>query len=56
MMSDKVTKLEVQRWLGSDTMQECIEIIIDVANNNYESEQLYKDIKDYAEQQEWDDD
>ena len=55
-MSDKVTKLEVQRWLGSDTsMQECIEIIIDVANNNYESGQLYKDIKDYAEQQEEDD-
>ena len=55
-MSDKVTKLEVQRWLGSSgSMQELVAIITEVANNNYESEQLYKDIKDYAEQQEWDD-
>ena len=44
----KVTKHEVEHWLGGSgnlSMQECIEIITDVANKNYESGQLYKDIK-----------
>ena len=47
-MTDKVTKLEVEQWLGGSgnlSMQECIEIITDVANKNYESGQLHKDIK-----------
>ena len=52
MMTDKVTKLEVEQWLGGSgnlSLQECIEIITDVANKNYESEQLHKDIKYYRE-------
>jgi len=57
-MSNKVTKHEVEQWLsgsGNLSMQECIEIITDVANKNYESEQLHKDIKNYADCMEVDD-
>ena len=49
-MKVKVTKHEVEQWLGSSgSMQELVAIITEVANKNYESEQLYKDIKDYAD-------
>ena len=39
-MTDKVTKLEVEQWLGGSgnlSLQECIEIITDVANKKVTS-------------------
>ena len=57
-MNNKVRKHEVEQWLGglgNLNLQECIEIITDVANKNYESEQLHKDIKHYKNCMEKDD-
>ena len=45
---DKVTIQETIEWLGSDIrMSEIYEILTELANNEYDQNQLKKDIIDY---------
>ena len=46
----KVTDEEVRMWLGGTgniQMDDVINLLVDIANGEYESEQLYIDISDY---------
>lgn len=44
---EKVTAKQVEYWLGSDwKLSEIIEILVELANGDYEQEQLRKDIVD----------
>ena len=49
-MSKKITVEETKRWLGSDIrMSEIYEIITELANNEYDQNQLKKDIINYGD-------
>ena len=49
-MSKKITVEETKRWLGSDiNMWEIYEIITELANNEYDQNQLKKDIINYGD-------
>jgi hypothetical protein len=52
MKNKIITGKDVVFWLGGTgnfTLDDCIEIISQVANGDYEVDQLKKDIRDYRE-------
>lgn len=50
MKAPKVTKEQVEEWLGtSNPMSEAIEIIQEIANEEYEVVSLQSDILEYVE-------
>lgn len=47
----KVTEQQVIEWLGSDwKFSELVEILVDVANGDYEPAQMKLDVLEYTEQ------
>ena len=52
MKNKIITGKDVVFWLGGTgnfTLDDCIEIISQVANGDYEVDQLKKDVRDYRE-------